>query len=267
MATNIEKFLNQAGVSTLWSRVAEEVAKVDQKVETNASDISTLKGRVEALEAGTYDDTEVRGLIAVNASEIESNASAIAVNTAALAVLNGNEEGSVNATVAAKIAEIVAGANESFDTLKEIADWILSDTTGAASMANDITALETLVGNKRVSTQIQEAIAAENLDKYALASNLNALADRVSLVEAAKHSHSNLALLETYTQTDADLANAVAKAHEHTNKAVLDGITSTKVAAWDAAETNANAYTDSVLPVAMTTEEIDAAIAAAKNQA
>ena len=43
MATNIEKFLNQAGVSTLWSRVAEEVAKVDQKVETNASNISTLK--------------------------------------------------------------------------------------------------------------------------------------------------------------------------------------------------------------------------------
>ena len=41
MATNIEKFLNQAGVSTLWSRVAEEVAKVDKKVETNASDTSS----------------------------------------------------------------------------------------------------------------------------------------------------------------------------------------------------------------------------------
>ena len=30
-----------------------------------------------------------------------------------------------------------------YDTLKEIADWIMSDTTGAATMANDITALKT----------------------------------------------------------------------------------------------------------------------------
>ena len=37
---------------------------------------------------------------------------------------------------------IVAGADKSYDTLKEIADWILSDTTGAAKMANDITRLD-----------------------------------------------------------------------------------------------------------------------------
>ena len=32
--------------------------------------------------------------------------------------------------------------------------------------------------------------------------------------------------------------------HEHANKDVLDGITTEKVAAWDAAETNAKAYAD-----------------------
>lgn len=36
----------------------------------------------------------------------------------------------------------MAGADKSYDTLKEIADWILSDTTGAAKMANDITRLD-----------------------------------------------------------------------------------------------------------------------------
>lgn len=41
-----------------------------------------------------------------------------------------------------EVAKIVAGADKSYDTLKEIADWILSDTTGAAKMANDITRLD-----------------------------------------------------------------------------------------------------------------------------
>lgn len=47
------------------------------------------------------------------------------------------------------------------------------------------------------------------------------------------HTHANKELLDTYTQTEADLANAVAKVHEHGNKDVLDGITSDKVNSWD----------------------------------
>lgn len=47
------------------------------------------------------------------------------------------------------------------------------------------------------------------------------------------HVHANKELLDSYTQTEADLANAVAKVHEHGNKAVLDGITADKVTAWD----------------------------------
>lgn len=47
------------------------------------------------------------------------------------------------------------------------------------------------------------------------------------------HTHTNKELLDSYTQTEADLANAVAKVHEHSNKTVLDGITANKVASWD----------------------------------
>lgn len=47
------------------------------------------------------------------------------------------------------------------------------------------------------------------------------------------HTHTNKELLDSYTQTEADLANAVAKVHEHWNKDVLDSITSAKVEAWD----------------------------------
>lgn len=44
------------------------------------------------------------------------------------------------------------------------------------------------------------------------------------------HTHPNKAKLDTYTQTEANLADAVAKKHTHGNKAVLDKITSD---AWD----------------------------------
>ena len=48
---------------------------------------------------------------------------------------------------------------------------------------------------------------------------------RIQSNEALAHSHSNKALLDTYTQTDADLSDAVAKKHAHVNKTALDNIT------------------------------------------
>jgi hypothetical protein len=49
------------------------------------------------------------------------------------------------------------------DTLKEIAGWIINDTTGAAKMANDISDLKTKMGSSSVATQITNKINA--LDK------------------------------------------------------------------------------------------------------
>lgn len=43
---------------------------------------------------------------------------------------------------AMEIAKIIDSADSRYDTLKEIADWIISDTTGAAKMANDIAELQ-----------------------------------------------------------------------------------------------------------------------------
>ena len=297
MATDIKKFLDQAGVSTLWSRVAEEVAKVDAKAVKNAEDIAvhagdiaTMKGQIAALEAGTYDDTELRGLIG-------DNADAIADNVAAIAILNGDAAtaGSVantaNAAAAAKVAEIVANADADFDTLKEIADWILNDTTGAADMANDIAALQGLVGDKAVATQIAEAISAEGLDKYALAADLTALAGRVKVLEDAGYQNAEAVAAAIDAKIAAlDLANAydakgaaaaaetAAKAHaDSLNTAmnarvvVLEAIDHSKFEAAGAAAqalVDAKAYTDAEIAghvTALSTAEIDAAIAAAKN--
>lgn len=306
---DIKKFLDQAGVSTLWSKIAEEleakqtaINAVDEKVGTNADKISTLEGKVEALEKGTYDDAEVRGLIADNKAAHEANATAIAT-------LNGDAEtvGSVANTatgiVATKIAEVVAGADVKFDTLKEIADWILNDTTGAANMANKIAALEGLVGDVAVATQIanaiDEALKVDGANKFALASDLNDLANRVKALEDAGYMNETavnaaidskitaLKLAETYE------AKGAAATAETNAKAYADSLAVNYDAAGDAekalvaaksySDTNlvsAKAYSDANLVTAksytdtevakiqaLTPAEIDAAIASAKANA
>jgi hypothetical protein len=238
---NLDKFLNKAGVSTLWGQIAAEVAKVDVKAEANAKEIATLKTSVEALQKGTYDDTAVKALIQGN--------------TDAIAALVGEDANmSARAIAAAEVAKIVAEADASFDTLKEIADWIMSDTTGAASMAADITALEAKLEGvnetviKSIAAAIEAALVVDGVEKYALASEITALSnqlkgigEQIEALEAAKHTH--------------------------TNAETLAAITVDKVAAWDAAEQNAKNYTDSVLPTALTDEEILQAIQAAKESA
>ena len=293
---DIKKFLDQEGVSTLWSRVAAKVAEVDAKAVKNAEDIAahagkiqTMEGQIAALEAGTYDDSEVRGLIADNKAAHEANTAAIATLNGAADVA-GSVANTANAAAAAKVAEIVANADADFDTLKEIADWILNDTTGAADMANDIAALQGLVGDVAVATQIANAIAAEGLDKYALAADLNALADRVKALEDAGYQDADAVAAAIDAKIAAlDLANAydakgaaaaaetAAKAHaDDLNTAmnarvvVLEAVDHTKFEAAGAAAqalADAKAYTDAEIAghvVALTAAEIDAAIAAAQ---
>ena len=184
--------------------------------------------------AKTYTDATIEALNLANTYEAKGTAQNL-INGLKLAetyasknvestisTLVGEDTGkSVRSVSAEEVAKIVNGADTRYDTLKEIADWIISDTTGSAQMANDINALKAISADTRLET-----------------------------LESSSHSHSNKDLLDTYTQTESNLADAVAKKHEHTNKTVLDGITDVKVAAWDDAEANAisssKTYTDSV---------------------
>ena len=61
-----------------------------------------------------------------------------------------------------------------------------------------------------------------------------ALKEKVNAAAEGNHSHANKALLDTYTQTEADLADAVVKKHEHANAAELAKIADGDKAKWDA---------------------------------
>ena len=101
-----------------------------------------------------------------------------------VAVLKGDK--TTEGSVAYQIAQIVAGADARFDTLKEIADWIVNDTIGATQMANDIAGLKTLVGTipaeatstdivNYIAEYVQAQLTASDLSQYAKATDFNAL--------------------------------------------------------------------------------------------
>ena len=221
--------------------VQAEVDALEAKVGTVPEGKNVVQMISEAQEAATYDDTEIK-------ADIQAN-------TAAIGVLNGEAtvEGSVKKTVSDEIAKVIAGAPESFDTLKEVSDWIATHGQDAAEMNSAILALQGILdgigdaesGEKAtVVAYVTDAIAALQIGDYAKASDLTALAGRVTTLEGTTHTHANKDLLDTYTQTEVNLADAVAKKHNHANQSVLDGVTSEKVTAWDAAEQNAKTYAD-----------------------
>lgn len=110
---------------------------------------------------------------------------------------------------------IPEGAKDSLDTLQEIAAWIQKHPDDASAMSAAISALEEKVGDKTVSAQITEAINALK------AGDIKNAVDRIAALEKTTHTHENKALLDTYTQTEVNLADAVAKKHSHANAAEL----------------------------------------------
>ena len=165
------EFATLSGKVTALENVGAE-ANVLEGVKVNGTALTIAEKIVDILVAtGTADgtikvngvDVSVAGLAAlaykanVSAEDL-SAALAATINAKAdssdletlggkVDVLIGSVEGdgskSVRAISAEEVAKVVAQAPTSYDTLKEIADWILNDTTGAAAMANDISALKT----------------------------------------------------------------------------------------------------------------------------
>ena len=97
---------------------------------------------------------------------------------------------SARAIAAEEVAKIVDGADSSFDTLKEIADWISGHKTDAASMNSAIKALEAIVKGiggegepATVVAYVTAAIDALKIGDYAKAADLTAAVARVSTLE------------------------------------------------------------------------------------
>ena len=163
---------------------------------------------------------------------------------------------SARAIAAEEVAKIVDGADSSFDTLKEIADWISSHKTDAASMNSAILALEAIVKGiggegepATVVAYVTAAIDALKIGDYAKAADLTAAVARITDLE------SKVGVLNG----GADVAGSVAKALADA-KTYADGKAAT-------AETNAKAYADGLAANYDAKGAADGALAAAKTYA
>lgn len=157
---------------------AQLVKTEDGKISWVKPDTTTVEGlstAIESLKTVVGDDT--KGLV-----------KQVADNKTAIETLNGDKN--VAGSVAHQIAEIVAGADESFDTLKEIADWITTHKTDAATMnsqintnKDDISALKTKVGDTSVADQIDAALKDGDSNKYALKSDLDTANGKITSLQ------------------------------------------------------------------------------------
>ena len=73
-----------------------------------------------------------------------------------IVTLQGSGAGSIEAMIAAAIAAVIANAPGDFDTLKEIADYIASDKTNAASMNNAIADNTAAINEIKAAWSIEE---------------------------------------------------------------------------------------------------------------
>ena len=143
------------------SLTADNIAEILGYTPANSSDVSNLTvnlgdkvDKVEGKDLSTNDLTDELKTSYDDAVELVNKLGA---------------DATVEGSVAQRLAAIVANAPEKYDTLKEIATWIESDTDGAAKMQADIATLE---ADKLDKTSVSSWAKASTKPEYA-ASEIN----------------------------------------------------------------------------------------------
>ena len=309
---DLKKFLDQQGVSTLWSKVAEKVAAEKARAEAaeaaNAAAAKKAQDDVNALTSyvGTipadYTESNIVAFIQKRAQEVLSAAQGgssetaasvktaleayialndpkVSKNTEDIATVMGDylkkaDKDELAGDIADNAAEILRidaalkaaiddedGAG--LDSIKDLATWIETHGEEAAGYASAIQALEALVGDTAVATQIANAIAAENLAQYAKTADIQGTLQKVdtqgTVTEAINAAITALAIGDYAKAADLTALAARVTTLENAgyqNNAQVTASIEAAIAAlkaedlWDAkgaattAEVNAKAYAD-----------------------
>lgn len=165
-------------------------AAVDKKI-GEVPEGSTVMAQIQAVKDASYDDTEVRGLIRTNADDIDAlEGRADAVEGKVTTLIGADASKSVRTIANEELTKqlIPDNANESLDTLQEIAQWIQAHPADASAMNKAIEALKTKVGDipedataDTIVGYIKEIVGAEQTRATAAEGGLDT---RVKAVEA-----------------------------------------------------------------------------------
>lgn len=236
---------------TTVTKAIDTVKAIADKLDGEDTVEGSVKAQIKALK------TELEGQITAseyNDTEIKKS---IKANTDAIGILNGTGDGSVDKKVADAVAKIVADAPDSYDTLKEISDWISSHETSASGMNSAIQTNKTDIANlvKLVGTLPEGEDAATivaYIDKKIGAvdfTNAIATAKQEAIDESKKYTDSlakNYATAEQGTKADTALQEADItdlKADVAANKASLGAEGATTKAIADAKKAGTDAQT------------------------
>lgn len=281
----------KVGVVPADTTVVQMIA--DAQAEATYDD-TALKNRVQAIEDDylkAADKTELSDAIAGVKSNVDTFLAAAEIGSGAIDTLKELQDyigthGEAAATLTTKVGVLETtvgkaadGENEATGLVKGVADnaaAIAAEKSRAEGVeaelaqadVDNLAAAKKYTDDKITDLGIGDYAKQADLDTHTGNSDIHITAaerTKWNTAEGKAHTHDNKALLDTYTQTEADLADAVAKKHEHANATELAKIQDGDVAKWNAAQANAEATAAAALASAKT--ELEGKITAAQTAA
>ena len=203
---------------------AETLAGYGIKDAYTKTEVDNTVGGLQEQITANAEAIEAEALRATNAEEglsgrIDVVSSLAESNEARLNTLEGAAtlEGSIDYRVATAIAGVVADAPEDFDTLKEIAEYIASDKTGAAELSNAISKNATDIAAEVERAKAAEVALGERIDGVSeLANNAKSHSEGVAsnLAKEIEDRQSAVSALEGQISEVNTLAKAAATKEE-----------------------------------------------------
>lgn len=158
MAVNTKRYLDLDGLKVYDRKIREIINKIDEKVgDVSSVTTDTIKNLAQALSyeierAKTADE----GFEAKIGAD-ESAGSILGRLHALEAGETGMTEADVNQLINVALTALIDGAPDTFDTLKEIADWIAKDEEGTAQLIADVASNKNTLSELRPYVDAQDA--------------------------------------------------------------------------------------------------------------
>lgn len=270
----------QSAVDALSGKVGtvadgKTIVKMIEEAKAAATyDDTTLKGRVKAIEDDylkAADKTALQSAIDTEKGRMDAFLDAADIGDAAIDTLKELQDYIASDKTAATtlttkvgtlettVGKAAGDGTEATGLIKDIADNKVAIATEkkraedkeAELVAADATNLQTAkdyADEKITGLGIGDYAKKADLDSHTGNTVAHITADERAKWNAAEgkaHEHANKDLLDTYTQTEENLADAVSKKHSHSFvEAELNKIKDGDVANWNVAEQNAKDYAD-----------------------
>lgn len=258
--------------TTLQNNINAEAQARKDADDAQVARIATLEGQITGL-SGAMHFEGVKAEIPADVSGYEAGDVIIVGEkeyvfngTAFVEFGDVSAEGDRIAALETTVGKAAEGESEATGLVKSVAD-------NASAIAAEQSRAETKEAELATAdaTNLQAAkdyadgkITALNIGDYAKQADLDThtantdihitAAERTKwdTAEGKAHTHNNKDLLDTYTQTEENLADAVSKKHSHANAAELAKIETGDKAKWDTAQANAEATAAAALSTAKT---------------